>query len=72
MTSENFVYWLQGCLELSDSKTMNETQVQIIKDHLAKVLTKETPVRYPYNPGLTVPYSPGITLPSNLDLVITC
>lgn len=43
MTSEQFTYWLQGYLEVADPKTLNEKQVQIIKDHLALVFKKVTP-----------------------------
>lgn len=45
MTTEQFTYWLQGFLELSENKTINERQVKIIKDHLALVFKKETPDR---------------------------
>lgn len=45
MTQENFVYWLNGFLEISDAKKLNEKQVQIIKDHLALVFDKQTPNR---------------------------
>lgn len=45
MTTEAFIYWLQGYFEISDAKTLNEKQVTIVKDHLAKVLKKETPDR---------------------------
>jgi hypothetical protein len=45
MTTEQFAYWLQGFLELSENKTINERQVKIIKDHLALVFKKETPDR---------------------------
>jgi hypothetical protein len=37
MESKNFVYWLQGLFELSDSKTLNEDQVTKIKNHLKLV-----------------------------------
>lgn len=45
MNSENFTYWLNGFFELSseETRTLNEEQVQIIKDHLALVLHKVTP-----------------------------
>jgi len=46
MNAENFVYWLQGFLELrEDDKPLSPKQVQIIKDHLALVFTKVTPDR---------------------------
>jgi hypothetical protein len=34
MTPQDFVYWLQGCFELTDPKTLDEKQVQMIKNHL--------------------------------------
>lgn len=43
MNSENFVYWLQGFLEISNTDSLNKEQVQIIKDHIALALTKVTP-----------------------------
>ena len=43
MTPENFCYWLQGLLELSNPTTLDETQINIIKDHLEVVFKKETP-----------------------------
>jgi hypothetical protein len=36
----NFVYWLQGFLEIQDPKNINEKQVKIIKDHISLVLHK--------------------------------
>jgi len=37
-----FVMWLQGFFELSGATTLDEQQVQIIKEHLALVLNKKT------------------------------
>jgi hypothetical protein len=45
MTTEQFTYWLQGFFEISDVKTLDEKQVQIIKDHLNSVFNKQTPNR---------------------------
>ena len=45
MTSENFAYWIQGYFEISGNSTLSDTQVQIIKDHLALVFNKVTPKR---------------------------
>jgi hypothetical protein len=42
MTERDFVYWLNGFLELSDTKDLNEKQVKTIKEHLSLVLTKVT------------------------------
>lgn len=68
MSPENFVYWLQGMLEIGSPKILDEGQVQIIKDHIALVLTKVTPDR-PYTP----PTSPwwGVQLPRS-DGYMTC
>lgn len=41
----NFVYWLQGFLEIANPTELNETQIKIIKDHVALVLYKQTPDR---------------------------
>ena len=45
MTSEQFVYWLQGLMEIENPHTLNEIQTQIIKDHLKLVFDKVTPDR---------------------------
>lgn len=47
MTPENFCYWLQGCLEISNPRSLNELETQIVKDHLSLVFKKETPNRLP-------------------------
>ena len=38
-----FVYWLQGFMELSGTNEINATQTQIIKEHISLVLNKVTP-----------------------------
>ena len=44
MNSLDFAYWLKGFFEISgESKSLNETQVQIIKEHLDLVFEKYTP-----------------------------
>jgi hypothetical protein len=66
MTSEQFIYWLQGFMEISDPASLNEEQTQIIKDHLKLVLNKQTPERFvlPAQPWVSpiqpLPYSPPI------------
>ena len=59
MTSEQFTYWLQGFMEISNPTTLDEKQTQIIKDHLALVFDKQTPDRTfipPLAPMPTTPY----------------
>lgn len=43
----NFIYWLQGYLELQDPKTISGPKVQMIKDHLGLVLNKVIPGQTP-------------------------
>jgi hypothetical protein len=45
MTPENFAYWLQGFFEIAGSDELTETQVKMVKDHLALVFQKVTPDR---------------------------
>lgn len=45
MTPEQFVYWLQGFMEMADPSSLSETQTQQIKDHLKLVFDKQTPDR---------------------------
>lgn len=45
MNYEQFAMWLHGFFEISDVKTLNEKQTQIIKDHLALLFKKVTPDR---------------------------
>jgi hypothetical protein len=42
----NFIYWLQGYLEIQDPKAIDSEKVQIIKEHLALVLQKKTQKHY--------------------------
>jgi hypothetical protein len=44
-----FVYWLNGFFELSAATSLDDTQVQIIKEHLALVLNKKTSTTYQTN-----------------------
>lgn len=41
MTSRDFAYFLQGMFELTDTKTLNEKQTDLIKRHLALVFKHE-------------------------------
>lgn len=63
MTPENFVYWLQGMLELGDFKKLNKEQVNIIKDHIKLVLNKVTPDR---KAGAYMPH-PWTVTPTNFS-----
>jgi hypothetical protein len=47
MNELQFCYWLQGFFELSNPKTLDENQVQEIKNHLNLVFKKVTPVLEP-------------------------
>lgn len=43
MTAEQFVYWLQGFMEMADPKELNRVQTVQIKNHLKLVFNKKTP-----------------------------
>lgn len=44
MTSDQFVFWLQGFFEISQqSNALNERQVEEIRNNLNLVVTKDTP-----------------------------
>lgn len=45
MNYEQFAIWLHGFLEISSAETINKEQTQIIKDHLALLFEKKTPIR---------------------------
>lgn len=56
MTSEQFIYWLQGYFEISQSTKLNEEQVKIVKDHLGLCFNKVTPyysIPYPIGTAIT-------------------
>jgi hypothetical protein len=42
MTPLEFCYWLQGFMEISDPKTVDVVQTEIIREHLGLVFNKET------------------------------
>jgi hypothetical protein len=42
ITSDQFCYWLQGVFEVAGPATLNESQVKIVREHLALVFDKQT------------------------------
>jgi hypothetical protein len=61
MTAEQFVYWLQGYIEINDPVNITSRETQIIKDHLKLVFEKQTPNRLTTVPdtGITNTPYPG-------------
>lgn len=45
MSPENFCYWLQGWLEIQNPSSASAEQLQEVKNHLALVFTKVTPLK---------------------------
>ena len=77
MTAEQFVYWLQGFMEINEPESIGKTETRIIKDHLALVFEKETPTRVRTGYGIpnkteivTNPYEKGY--PVTNPYTITC
>jgi hypothetical protein len=50
MRSIEFIYWLQGFFELSESNTLSEKQVEIVKNHLKLVFYHEIDPSYSSDP----------------------
>ena len=63
MTAEQFVYWLQGFMEINDPDTISKSETRVIKDHLALVFDKQTPTTPGFNPNQTPPFFPNTTTP---------
>jgi len=42
MSPEQFVYWFNGYMEISGAETLTKDQVEVIRRHLALVLTNVT------------------------------
>jgi hypothetical protein len=62
VTPRDFVYWINGFIELNESGINNDginpNQVEIIKDHINQVIKKETPNRIDqFSVPLTCSYS---------------
>ena len=77
MTQEQFIYWLQGFMEINDPDRIGPKETQIIKDHLALVFKKETPTRVGTGYGVpnkteivTNPYEKGY--PTTNPYTVTC
>jgi hypothetical protein len=47
MTPENFCYWLQGYIEISETKTLTSEQLQVVWEHLNLVFNKVTSMSIP-------------------------
>lgn len=71
MTPEQFVYWLQGFVEIRETEKvgLTEREWDIIKDHLQTVFHKVTPT---YKP-VPMPHQPDWKRTNDpLDYKITC
>ena len=63
MTSEQFVYWLQGFIELNGGKLPTKEQWALIESHIKTVFHKVTP---PLGPVTSPsPYIPSNPFPPN-------
>ena len=69
MTPEQFVYWLQGWLEISDPKTIGEKETKMIKQHLDYVFSKghvTSSIITTGSPGITIQgQAGGFTVPQS-------
>ena len=51
MSPEQFAYWLQGFLEVSETKEMTAEQVDVMRRHLATVFKNITAKPRPRDPA---------------------
>jgi hypothetical protein len=66
MTPENFCYWLQGFMELSNDRNLTPEAIQSIRDHLTLVFIKLTPLAYA-TPDTKLPAS-AYEIPEDLEV----
>ena len=66
MTPEQFVFWLQGFLEVSGVSEINEQQLRIVRDHLELVLSKRTPAYVQYTQPVPVPTWETVSGPTSV------
>lgn len=71
MTTEQFVYWLQGFAELHAEPPTAE-QWQAIRDHLALVFEKRTPNHFAPVQPVPLPGYPGAGQVVPLQTTVTC
>lgn len=66
MEPRDFVYWLQGYLEISGTTNIDAVGLDVIKSHLDLVLTNKTkefvfnPPSQTTDPSFDIPKQPGI------------
>lgn len=65
MTSEQFVYWLQGFIELNGGKVPTKEQWVLIEEHIKTVFHKVTPPLMPITQPNPYLIQPGQTFPPN-------
>jgi hypothetical protein len=69
MTTEQFVYWLNGYLEISKATQMGPDEIAEVRKHLALVLTKKTA---PASTGTLTWPGNSLTIPSYPDTTLYC
>ena len=65
MTAEQFVYWLQGFMEINDPGYISKSETRVIKDHLALVFDKQTSAQE----ITTIPVLTTTTVPDKSPIV---
>lgn len=76
MTPQDFTYWLQGFVEITDGQMPTEKQWKIVQDHLKLVFDKQTPNRYdhelPLMPIRPNPYQDKFSIPDEWKPNVVC
>lgn len=68
MTAEQFVYWLQGFMEINDPDTISKSETRVIKDHLALVFDKQT-MEQEIITTIPVPTTTPVAVPNKSPIV---
>ena len=68
MTAEQFVYWLQGFMEINDPGYISKSETRVIKDHLALVFDKQTMEREIIT-TIPVPTTTPVAVPNKSPIV---
>jgi hypothetical protein len=68
MDATNFVYWLQGWIEIQNPKTISEAQLWEIKNHLALARTEESIQKTEERANVETIYPLGNIQPSGVNV----
>lgn len=79
MQSRDFVFWLQGFFELTDTQTLTSNQIALIKAHLDLVFKHDPSIPRKQMEHPVIPITPAASYPdffgpnyNPADYIVTC